>query len=346
MNLVILNYSMNSENLVFSHQRGIAERLLDYFEEVIVITAETYKDTRTSKLKIISTNWSQGNKVKSLFRFYKTVLPILWKQRRSVFFSHMTDVQAFLVAPFLKLFRSKHYLWYAHKSLSPFLILAFPLLNGVITSTSGSCPLSGRKVHPIGQSINPAPFKIINTMPEIPPKRWFYIGRIDPSKKIEEIVIALNNHRERNLEISLSIYGSPSSKKNEWYLREVLNVIERLKAETWVTVHGPIANEKFAEIASYNDAFIHAFQGSLDKTLVESILAKRLIVSTNSEYLAEFKGISNSKDHEYSLASQLNYIFDAEAETLTHEIIKNYRHAIEKHSLERWLLRLMKVLTQ
>ena len=190
MNLLVFNYSMNSASQVFSHQRKVVTKLSKYFAHIDVITAETFQDSPIDGVNIYSTNWISGRKLKNIVNFYRISIPLLWKHRHGTIFSHMTEVQTFLSIPISKLLFIRHFLWYAHKSPSKYLTLAYPHLDGVITSTPGSCPISGNKVFPIGQAIEISLTSEVFEMPKTPPKSWYHIGRIAPSKNIDRIIEA------------------------------------------------------------------------------------------------------------------------------------------------------------
>ena len=177
MKLLLLNYSMNARSTVFSHQLEVAKRLSRHFERTFVITADEHLGEKTANIEIQSSNWKSGQSLKNAITFYRLVIPVILSQRKDiVVFSHMTEVQSFLIAPLCRLLGIPHFLWYAHKSNSKYLRLSFPFLNGVITSTPGSCPIRSPKVHPIGQAIDIELFGIIQTLPNIPPCAGITLG--------------------------------------------------------------------------------------------------------------------------------------------------------------------------
>ena len=191
MELLVFNYSMNRNSQVFSHQRTVVRQLSKHFSHIDVITAEAFQDSAIDGVSVYSTNWIAGRKIRNIVNFYRIAIPLLLKHKGGKIFSHMTEVQTALSLPISKLLGIKHFLWYAHKSASRFLYFSYPQVDGVVTSTPGSCPISGNKVFPIGQAVDTKLSKQITKLPELPPKKWYHVGRIDPSKNLDLIIEAL-----------------------------------------------------------------------------------------------------------------------------------------------------------
>jgi len=207
---------MSPTSLVLSHQPEVVMRLKSFFKSTTVVTAASYEIEAPSDLEIISTNWKEGQRIRSALRFMQKTLPILvFTKRPLVVFSHMTEVQSLLIAPICRLLGIRHFLWYAHASNSIWLNLASPFLTGVLTSTPGSCPLKGKKIHVIGQGV-PVPAKSQESNQiKIPPIRWYHVSRIDASKRIEIIGDSIREFREQGLIFSLDKNGKKSSSRTK-----------------------------------------------------------------------------------------------------------------------------------
>lgn len=342
MKLLVFNYSMNHSSLLFSHQPKVVERLIGEFQEIDVITAEVFNDVPQHGIKVFSLRWNQGNKLRNIYSFYKVSIPLLWKHRNGILFSHMTDVQSALASPICWLFRIKHVLWYAHKSSSGYLNFSYPFLTSLVTSTRGSCPKNGDKVSAIGQAIDFSVSSEVDSPPQIPPLSWYHIGRLDASKNIDAIIECLSSQQKQNPKITLHFYGTPSSSQNEEYFRRVAN---RYSESNWITFHGKLPPAKLSEVSQKHDAFIHAFWGSLDKALLEAIALKRIVVSSNPEYLQEFQNRSIPKEEfKQELTSQITQLYDSSAQLVREEIERKLKIAMRRHSLDGWVIRLTEIL--
>jgi len=344
MNLLILNYSMNSHSQVFSHQRKIVFELTEHFDAIDVITSEEFTDLPIKNVEIFSTRWKTGRVLSNLWRFYVVAIPLLIKHRNGTLFSHMTDVQSALIALPCRILRIRHILWYAHRSSSIYLRASYLFINVLATSTEGSCPISGKKVVPLGQAIDSSITESISRLPRIPPKSWYHIGRIDPSKNIETIISAVRRLRDNNLEVDLHFYGAPSSDKFQNYFESLKRTFN---ADKWILFHGQLKSSDLAKVSSQHDGFIHAFWGSLDKSVVEAVFLKRIVVSANPEYLNQFENMTVDKLDIYDeLTRQLSVVYIQPSEKSIADIERRFNTARTSHELKGWTERLLLLLTK
>jgi glycosyltransferase involved in cell wall biosynthesis len=255
----------------------------------------------------------------------------------------MTEVQSLLIAPFCKLLKVKHYLWYAHKSKSPYLRFSYPFLSGIITSTFGSCPLKGPKVHAIGQAIDTRLFDSTNNLPQTPPLRWYHIGRLDESKNIHIIIEAFQELRRLGWDITLDLYGEPSFGRSSNYFQTLLRHFNLAENAVWLRFHGSINRSKIPQIAQSYDGFVHAFDGSIDKALLEAVMCRRVIVSTNSEFLLEFESRNRSKVYN-EIIEQMEGCLKLSQSEHASRINRYWQIAALNHSLDKWIEKTLKVL--
>jgi len=342
MNLLILNYSMNSNSQVFSHQRKIVLELSKHFDTIDVITSEVFLDSPIKNVDIFSTRWKTGRPLNNLWRFYVVAIPLLMKHRNGTLFSHMTDVQSALIALPCRILNIRHVLWYAHKHSSIYLRTSYPFINALATSTVGSCPISGKKVIPLGQAIDSSLIENISRLPKIPPKSWYHVGRIDPSKNMETIISAVRLLRKNHPEVSLHFYGAPSSGKFQNYYE---NLKLLFRQENWITFHGQLKSSDLAQASSRHDGFVHAFWGSLDKSVVEAIILKRIVVSVNPEYLSQFENTKvDDLDIFEEITRQLGVVYSQPLETTMADIERKFNTARTSHELKGWIERLLLLL--
>ena len=337
MKLVILNYSMNKDNLVFAHQYEAVLGLSEFFDKTDVLTADpVITPVPTRRIEVTSTKWLQGKWVRNIYWFYRKSLPILWNHRGGVLFSHMTEVQSLLAIPVCKALRIRHFLWYAHTSKSYYLRICNLFVDGILTSTSGSCPLKSKKVSALGQAIDIRKYHPTNSLPIFPPSHWYHVGRIDKSKNIETIIKVLRSLKDRGIEVSLEIIGAPSSSKNSSYLSNLHDFIRKGGNTDWVSFLGPISRDRIPEATKHLHGFIHAYQGSLDKAVLEATALGKYVVSANSEYLKEFGlGLQSTEPFD-RLLTQLLAIYSSNQQKQIHEIVRRRTIIEEKHSLQGW----------
>jgi hypothetical protein len=92
-------------------------------------------------------------------------------------------------------------------------------------------------------------------------------------------------------------------------------------------------------VLSSFDFFIHAFEGSLDKTLIEATLSGIPVITSNLEYSKDFGS--------WTGATTLNLVDEYLAITtltdfeISRELERRYAVAASKHSLTQWTDRLV-----
>jgi glycosyltransferase involved in cell wall biosynthesis len=342
-NLLVLNYAMDENSQVFSHQIEVVRKLAKKFNKVYVITTSRGVGSVPENVEVIISKWVQGKRIFNSARFIGIFLRTFIKDRNSVVFSHMTEVQSFLISPITWLFRVKHLIWYAHKSRSLVMTINQFIVNGIITSTSGSCPYKGPKVTAIGQAIDEELFhfknrKITN------PFRFVHVGRIDPSKRLEEIVKSVSAIGSRFEISSLTFVGDSSSHKFADYKNSLLDQIKGEVISSEIEILMPISRKLLPEFLEDFQIFIHAFEGSLDKSIVEATMCGMPVVTLNSEYRKIFGSWSSSNSS--NLEEEFFSILNLDEKALRHELMRRYEIAVSQHSLRAWIENVYSLLTK
>ena len=343
-NLLVINYAMDEKSQVFSHQIELVNQLSAKFDQITVLTAQVGVCNTEKNVKVISFDWVQGKRVSSLIRFLKIFVKTIRSKKFTVLFSHMTSVQSAFISPITRIIKLKHYLWFAHTSNGIFLKVSRLLSDGIITSTPGSCPLTGSKVYPIGQSINSKKFRKKNSNIQ-PIKNLVHIGRFDPSKNIKEIVYEVKKLRSEFPDLKLEVIGSPSSDRFKDYES---NVKAKFNSEVqlgWLKFTPHIPRSSLPEILQTYDCFIHSFQGSLDKTIVEATFSGLPVITINNEYRKIFRSWNlNDTGMNNSLKDEAQLLLNLDGGKRQSEVDRRYEVAVEQHELTGWIDRLVLIL--
>ncbi len=337
--LLVVNYSMSTHNQLLSHQVNAVNALAHHFDEVTVISPEYEESNLNSNVRVLKYEWDSSRKILSSIKFITHLLGVCRANRPSVVFYHMTDFHAALSMPFLKLMKIRSVIWYAHKKNSVYLRISAIFSDKIVTSTSGSCPITGSKVEVIGQAIDSSVFSPRFSRESFNFNKLLHIGRLDPSKKPEYILEVAHNLREINNQISLTFVGSAGSTRNlAWYSK----FQSQCESQDWVKIQSGILRKEIPDFIVKFDVFVHAYLGSLDKTLLESTMMKIPVITENPEYISIFGswcGKSNpTLTEEYlSMQSLENHELDAEINRRAELTIKN-------HSLDGWAAKLSSIL--
>lgn len=348
MNLVIINVALDDKDSIFAHQIKVAESLSNHFASTTVITRRNKVTHDSNPMKIVTLDWAQGQKIHNAFQLLVTFIRIAIKLRNFVVFTHMSETMAALVAPITFIFRKKHFLWYAHKSNPLALRFASRLISGVITSTNGSCPIKGPKVHVIGQGVDCRVFSGSNNMTYEQLKHFFYFGRLDESKDIPSVIRSTKLVLKKEPEVKLLLIGNPSRLGGE-YEKELREIVESRDYSSWLARIPSIQRDSIPSQLQDKGIFVHASEGSLDKTLIEATMLWRPVATCNFEYLREFgfwsTDIKSPLRKEEFLAGEIEAILDLPLMKLKEELERRRLIAVRNHSLDGWINRIVSILT-
>ena len=284
--ILIYNYSMDSDNSVFSHQLQIANLIHKQFPSTAIITSESQPSN--SELQnfpfFISLGWKPSQHIRNFFRLFRAFFKSEQCFSPDIVFFHMTNLHSCLLGPMYKLLRRKQILWYAHRSNPLSLRISSLFMDKLITSTPDSFP-NGYSALPIGQAIDTALFHFHDQLSRLSEIRLIHIGRLDPSKRIAELIEFAEMNRQRfNIE-HITFVGTFSSKHHD-YLESIMIQHKESIDSRFVRFAGPQNKESLPSILKQHNLFLHLFDGSLDKALLEAVCFGIPTISINSSYLS------------------------------------------------------------
>jgi len=328
---------MDEEDPVLSHQTQAVSELNKSFEKVSVLTGKIGKYVKNDSIEVYSSGWVQDRKIQNIIYFYFTFFKVLIREKPDAVFSHMTDVQSFLIFPILKLLRLKHYLWYAHKTYSPWLRLTLPWLAGVFTSTPGSFPLKIEKLYPVGQAIQHQDFPMRSLNNDYSFNKLIHVGRFDSAKNIHLLIEAASHFKINFPDLVLTLIGSPSNKFENLYAEKIKFNYSDFETNKWLFFFEKITRENVSKMLLDNEIFIHGYKGSLDKTLLEATLSGLPVVTLNPEYISIFGSWSKSKKVDVNfLVDEITFLTTLSKKDLLSELATRRELIKSHHSLENW----------
>lgn len=333
---------MDDNDPLLAHQIEAVRALAAHFEAVWVISNHRGSGEVPRNVFVKSLDWQSNRDFKNIARFLRLVIPLILK-KEVVIFSHMTDVQAAVISPLTKILKKRHIQWYAHKTYSPYLKFSKLFVDGIVTSTEGSCPVSGTKVHPIGQAIIPASFpfnpKIKNSL-----DKAVHIGRFDPSKNLKllaQCCVSLS-HSFPNISFT-QIGNSTTAKANQYSNEFALEFADAISARQ-IILKDSIPRSHISEVLMKYDFFIHGYEGSLDKSLLEATLCGIPVLTLNPEFLKEFgswSGLDNP-----SLIDEFMALKDLNSDERLKVLEIRRARSENNHSLKNWTRNLLNNLSE
>ncbi len=333
---------MDESDQVFSHQSQTVKALATRYQRVTVLTGRVGSSLFPDNVEIFTSNWRPRKRFKSAISFLRIFFQIVRKSKVDSVFSHMTDVQSALIAIPLKTLKIPHFLWYAHKSQSIYLRFCSRIVTGIISSTEGSIPINSPRVTLIGQAID---LKLFPPKRDLvcPPVKFIHIGRLDPSKNVSEIISSIEILRLKDPRIELLIVGSPSSDKYFEYSKNLMIENEKAIKEGWLRFVPQVLRSELSELLQNSDCFIHAFRGSLDKTLVEATASMLPVISVNHEYKLEF-GSWQNENLSITLLTELRGLMNKSPSEVSSELCRRREKVMTHHSLDNWIEKLDEIL--
>jgi glycosyltransferase involved in cell wall biosynthesis len=340
-NLVVVNYVMDAQDSLLSHQLEAVRSLANNFNLVTVITGRIGRIEVPDNVRVISSEWIKGQRIRNILRLLKKSLPIIARGNFTSVFFHMTDLQCAVLSPFIRLRHKKQCLWYAHTTNSFYLKWSSKWVNFIVTSTPGSCPATGPKVFAIGQAIDSNFFAEI-PLAKLDLNKLIHIGRFDKSKNIELLIEEAGKLRQEFEYISLTIVGSPANQESTNWSQDLMQHHSQEISNQWLKFSKSIPRDHFPKKMAENGCFFHAYIGSLDKTLVESTMLRVPVVTVNPEYISYFGRWSSAGG--VNLVDEYRALRSLSFQEIDKELIRRRTIAMSNHSLVNWTSQLTQLL--
>ena len=330
---------MNRNSSIFAHQFEVASRLSAQFDKCLVLTPEKPAIGEQFEGEIRSYVWKPGKPLRGSVEFFFSSISLLVRNRPSVIFSHMTEVQSALIAPVTRMLGIDHYLWYAHASKSRYLKWCHFWCTGIITSTEGSCPIKGPKVSIVGQAIDLQSFTR-RKFSYIENLRFVHVGRLDSSKRIREIIEVFLKYGPQDA--TLTLIGESRGQLSQIYMNDMqVDYYEEIQSGK-IVFYGKTARSELPSLLSLFDVFLHSFQGSLDKAILEATLIGLPVVTINREFIQEMNSWSDCT--EIDLHSELESFLKKSPDQIKFMVDNRIYKISHNHSLDQWASKVSAIL--
>lgn len=336
-----MNYSLDPSNTIFSHQREIVEKLSSKFVSTAVISAYgsnvKIKNLDNRNILHLVIDWEENKSIRNISRACLILIKALCCFRPQLVFFHMADTLAAMFSPLLALFRIPQALWYAHASNSTRLKISRLFIKTIVSSTPGSFPEKDERVRYIGQSINTELFSFQERSLESP-IHAIYFGRFDPSKKLDRVIeTSLINSDNKGLIDSLTIMGTPSNQKAEIYKDGLERRFKSLIESQKLIFNPSVPRSTIPDLTKEYNLFIHSFEGSLDKVLLEATLLGLPVVTVNQEFINEFGYWSKCGAN---LKEELLGYLDSDLKHRKAEVFRRHEIVLNNHGIDGWIEKL------
>jgi hypothetical protein len=272
---------------------------------------------------------------------------ILRESKPKYVFFLQTDLLAFLLSPFCKLLGIRSVLWYAHGHASLYLKIASRFVSCIVSPNSESITIASEKISITGHLIDDSlfPQKRFDLV-DIKSQEFFHLGRCDRSKRMDLVFSVAQYFADELGGATLHLLGLPSNEtESEWFkgvLKE--NLVEQ--SNLLVLHHGVIERAAIVDQLQQLGIFIHAFQGSLDKSTLETTLCLNPVATCNLGYIREFGSWSASQNltDEAFLIAEIQAILNLSEIELRRELMRRRSIVLSSHSLQSWIPKIVSII--
>lgn len=285
--LITQRVDLNDSDLGFFH-RWI-EEFAKNTQQVFVIAQSVGEYHMPSNVTVYSLGKEKGYpKWRQLFNFYR----VLGRELKNidVVFAHMIPLWVVAGWPLYKIFNKKVYLWYVHRSVTPFLRIAEKIVTKIFTASRESFRLPSKKVEIVGHGIDTEYFSPCAESRAAGVYRVLTAGRITESKRLKEMIVAVAELRKNfsaDKKLELAIVGDARMPLDEKYLFELKRLVGELKLEEIVKFYGGIPYDKMAAEYQKSDLFFNfSLTGSLDKAVLEAMACGLNVLTSNEAFFS------------------------------------------------------------
>ena len=238
-------------------------------------------------------------------------LRLAWRLRHDydTVFVHMNPEYLVIAGWLWRLLGKRTALWYTHKSVNLKLRIAVFWAHVVFTASKESFRLSTRKLHIVGHGIDTAAFSAAPRCARHGTTlRVLTIGRLAPSKRLREMLAALDVLHRQGTDFSFTIAGVSATRADEGYEHAIRADLLHKPYASAVTFLGAVSHVSIPALLAKADVFINlSTTGSMDKAVLEALAAGVPVVTTNEAFreLLEPVGLYVKEDTPETIAAAL-----------------------------------------
>lgn len=281
MKLLICTQAVDKNHSNLGSFHRWLEEFAVHCDSIRVVCLEAGEHTLPANVTV----WSAGKErgVSRPMRWIRILREVIRSNKEyDTVFVHMNPEYVVLCGWWWRLKKKKVGLWYTHKSVNLKLRLAVYFASVIFTASKESFRLASEKVKVVGHGVDTAAFT-----PGVRPAqlRIATAGRISKTKRLLEMLSALDVLHSRSIEFFFSIVGAPIYPEDERYLHEVEQEIRRRPYAASVRVAGTVPYARMPQTLAESSVFLNLSRtGSVDRAVLEAMAAGLVPVTTNEAF--------------------------------------------------------------
>lgn len=278
MRLLVVTQAADSEDPVLAFFLRWIEELAKCVEHIEVICLKEGKHSLSANVRVHSLGKERGAASRAAYAW--RFLSLTWKLRSQydAVFVHMNEEYILLGGLFWRALGKRVVLWRNHKMGSWRTRVAGLLSNAVLCTSPEAFVARYKNAQIMPMGIDTDSF----VPPASPASRGsvLFAGRLDPVKRVETFISALEHLKEDTLHIDL--YGSPTEPGSP-YAAAIASSAEPYVASGMVSLYPGVSYEKIRDLYQSHAIYVNLTpSGSFDKTIGEAMASGCLVVSSNT----------------------------------------------------------------
>ena len=333
MRLLIITQKVNSNDPILGFFVSWIKKFAEQFEEVIVVAKEVGKYDLPDNVRVISLG---KNEVVGRFGQLLKLWGAVMTEKYDRVFVHMNSENVLAAGWWWKLKNIPVALWYTHKATPWQLRLAIPFVKWIFTASKESFRLPSKKVIVTGHGIDPMSF-IKNKNVDL--TKMLAVGRITPTKDYETMIKTL---KLLGGNYTLDIIGEPVLQEDKAYDTSLKEMVQTSGLANQVHFLGALPYDRL--IKKYNEygVMLHASgTGSLDKVVLEAILAGLLPISSSEAFTNLDSQLRFEANNPRDLADKIIGLSKVNVQEMQNKLID---WVSENHNLDKLTIKISKYL--
>jgi glycosyltransferase involved in cell wall biosynthesis len=345
MRILFVTQTVDADHPVLAQTVDLLRTLAARCESVTVLCDSVRRHDLPGNVRFRT--FGASNRLARGLRFSRAVAASLLPRhaRPDAVLVHMVPLFVLLVAPLTKVLRVPVLLWYTHWNAGRSLRLATPLVDAVLSVSSGSFPLATSKLRATGHAIDVARFTPSEEAPTEGPLRLLALGRTARWKGYDTMLRALELATERGLDARLELRGpqlTTDEKAHRGELEAIVAASDLLRDR--VRIEPPLARDEIPSRLRASDALLSATQPreseTLDKVVYEAAACGVPVIASNTALDKFLAGLPvqlrfRARDAE-SLAQTLLGFSEAGPKARREAGAELRRRVVAGHSVDSW----------
>lgn len=341
MKLLILTQKVDRNDGVLGFFHRWIEEFAKNCEKVTVICLYKGENSLPNNVKLLSLGKEKGeSRFKYIYKFYKYI----WKYRNEYdgVFIHMNQEYVFLGFFIWRILNKRFFLWRNHFYGNFLTNVACFFCDRTFCTSKFSYINKFHKniLMPVGIDTN-----YFKRLDEISKNynNILFVARISPSKKLDQLIEALNIVRNSGVNFHLTVLGNPLPVHNDYY-KSIKDSIKKYNLESVVEFVGEVPNYKTVDYYNKCKLYVNlAPSGCFDKTIFESMSCEALVLTCNKNLINEIPDkYIFEEDNIDDLSKKIIDILNISSEESIKQSMDFRNYTIKNHSLELLVRKLLK----